>query len=200
MPQQTGTQTLQFLLSQWDTEKQIQARVRSRKTIVDPEYTFGFIKSQITMFCPDPRYYDNFSSVLTLSQPAVLNGRTYNRTYDLSFGGGSSVTSVVLNNTGRIYTSPIITIVGPIANPVIGTYESNSAITVNTTLGATDVLVVDLNQKVVTLNGTSVRNLVAPGSKWFVASPGTNTFYFTGTAGSTTSATSATITYSSAYV
>ena len=62
----------------------------------------------------------------------------------------------------------------------------------------TDLLVVDLYNKLITLNGSPARNLLISGT-WFSAQPGNNTFYFTGT-GYTTGITQAVVTWQSAYI
>ena len=227
-PQQTGTTTLQFLLSPTDTEKQLNARVRSRKAIIDPEYTFGYIRSQITMFAPDPRYYDNVLQTASISPSPTISGRVYTgvstytvtvapnpvtgvpltplytttqgRIYDLTYGGGTAqgVTANIVN-AGWIYTSPTITVNGPATNIVVGCVEQNAAITVNTTIASTDSLVIDLNQKLVTLNGSPIRNLTAPGSLWFNAQPGNNTFYMSAL-NTTPGVTAGTVTWKNAYI
>lgn len=197
-PQSTGTQALAFKLSPSDTEKTIQARVRQVKTKVDPDYTYGYIKTQVVMFCPDPRYYDNTTTFVSITPPLTSPGRTYDRVYPLSFGGGGS-NQASIYNTGTIYTSPIITITGPGTLPVIGLVGSTNYVGVNYTLASTDTLVIDLNQKLVTLNGTAVRNLVLAGSNWFTAPVGTSQFYLNFSAG-VSAATTATISYSPAYI
>jgi len=58
--------------------------------------------------------------------------------------------------------------------------------------------VFDLENKNITLNGSSARNLLAVGSQWFGAPSGTTQFSFTGVSGS--SGTTATIVYRNAYV
>jgi phage-related protein len=197
-PQQTGTTTLQFLLSPSDTQKKINARVRTRAVPVTPEYTYGKITAQVTMFCPDPRFYDITPTNLSLS-PGTPSGRTYNRTYNLSYGGGSQSSSGQISNLGWATTNPTITITGPCLNPVITSVTSGQSITVNYSLGASDVVVIDLNLKTVTLNGTAARNILANNSQWFAASPGVTQLSFSATT-FTAGATSCIVTYSSAYI
>jgi hypothetical protein len=198
LPQTTGTQTLGFLLSPSDTAKTLSARVRSRKTLVDPEYTYGFIKSQITMFAPDPRYYDTTVQTLSLTAPNT-SGRTYNKTFNRSYGSasGPTVTGTLVNN-GWIYTSPIVTVTGPATLPVIGNQTTGQTLTYNGILGTTDVLVYDLNNRTVQLNGANVRNLVSAGSQFWTAAPGSTTVYFTCTGA--TAGTNVNFSYYSAYV
>jgi hypothetical protein len=230
-PQQTGTQTLQFLLSTSETEKQIQARVRTRKTTVDPEYTFGYIRSQISFFCPEPRYFDNVLQTVSLSPtaatalgrdytgylqvpytgftpnpaPGSYTGRVYSYvppagspTVGVQYGGGS-VTTATITNVGWIYATPTITVNGPLTSVTVGALEQQASITVNITISASDSLVFDLNQRLVTLNGSSVRNLVASGSKWFNAPPGSTTYYMTA-ANVTAGTTAGTVTWRNAYI
>lgn len=198
LPQQSGTTTLNFLLSPTDSQMVLNARVRSRRTLVDPEYTFGYIRSQITMFAPDPRYYSTPSTTASMS-PSPALGRTYNRTYNLTYGGGSIATSTAINNTGTVTTYPTITITGPVTNPTIGNITTGQYMTVNYNLTNSDTLVIDLKQRLVTLNGNSARNLVAGNSQWFGAAPGTSNFYFTGT-NTLVGTTTATVTYASAFI
>jgi hypothetical protein len=83
---------------------------------------------------------------------------------------------------------------------VLGNQTENMALYFNCSLTNTDFLVVDLYNKLITLNGQPARNLLASG-EWFDAQPGTNLFYLTGNAGSTlVGVTGATVTWQSAYI
>lgn len=196
LPQQQGTTPLYFLLATTDGQKVINARVRARQTLIDPDYTYGYIRSQYTFFAPDPRYYDDPSTTSSLI-PTVALGRTYDRTYNLVYGGGSAGTTVY--NTGNTTTYPLVTITGPITNPTIANGTTGEYITVNTTLTASDTMIIDLYEKTITVNGSSARNLLAGNSKWFGCAPGNTTISFTGS-GYTIGTTVATMTYSPAYV
>jgi len=197
-PQQTGTSVLQFLLSPSDTQKQINARVRTRAVPVTPEYTYGKITAQVTLFCPDPRYYDVGTTTLALG-PSTVSGRTYNRVYNLTYGGGSQTGSGYVNNTGWANTNPVVTITGPAVNPVLSNVTTGQSITINYTLGASDVVVIDLNLKTVTLNGTSARNILANYSQWFAAAPGLTQLSFSATT-FTAGVTTCSVAYAPAYV
>lgn len=199
-PQEQGTTALNFQLSATDTQKVISARVRSRRVIIDPDYTFGFIRSQVMLFCPDPRYYDATLTSLSLS-PAVAGGRTYNRTYNLTYPAFSNTSSGSIVNNGWATTYPTLTITGPIANPVVTNVNLGLNLTVAVTLASTDTLVIDLLNKTITLNGSTARNLLTTNSKWFGFGVGTSTINFTGDLGTFTAGiTTATIAYRSAYV
>jgi Phage tail protein len=204
MPQQQGTQALQFLLSPTETAKTIQARARVNRTMVDVDYTLGMIRSQWQFFCPDPRYFDVDSTLVQLS-PSPIGGRSYSKVFSYSYGGGSNQIQTYTTNLGRTIAGGVITIVGPVTNPNIGSVTQNKYLTVNTTLASTDTLKLDLTSKIVTLTSsitgvtTNVRNLLSNGSSWFDIQPGLNALYFTGTS-VTVGTTSASITYSNAYI
>jgi hypothetical protein len=197
--QQSGTTPLYFLLSNAAGEQVINARVRGFMTTVDPNYTYGYILSQVTFFCPDPAYYDSNTQTATLAF-SPPTGRIYNRIYNLIYGGGSATITTTISNNGWYYAFPLINIYGPIDNPVIGNTTQNASLSFNASLSDADVLTVDLYNKLITLNGSPARNLLLSGT-WFSASPGNNSFYLTGDAGSTlVDVTEAVVTWQSAYI
>jgi hypothetical protein len=198
LPQTTGTTPLQFQFSAAGALQRVNARVRRNTTTLDPDYTYGYIKSQISWFAADPRYYDD---TLQSASMAVGNplGRTYNRVYPLLYGGGSTSVTSSITNAGWATTYPVITLNGPITNPTLGSLTQGNYITITGTYTNTDSVVIDLDQKLVTLNGIAARNLVAGGSNWFSASPGSNLFYLTGTS-TLAGTTAATVTWRNAYI
>ncbi len=199
LPQQSGTTPLYFILSNAAGEQVINARVRGLQATVDPNYTFGYITAQVVFFCPDPRYYDSNIQTATLNYTPP-GGRTYNRIYNLVYGGGSVLITTNIDNNGWTDTYPTITLNGPIDNPILGNQTEGFALNFNCSLTNTDSLVVDLYNKLITLNGQPARNLLTSG-QWFSAQPGTNLFYLTGNAGSTlVGVTGATVTWQSAYI
>lgn len=198
LPQTSGTTTLQFQMDVSHPLQRIEARVRVNATSVDPDFTYGYIKSQYSFFCPDPTYFDNTLNTASLTVTNSL-GRTYNRIYPLTYGGGSSAITTSVTNSGWATSYPTITLNGPIYNPTLGSLTQNKAITILGSYTNTDVIVLDLYTKVVTLNGSPARNLLAGGSDWFTAQPGSNLFYLTGT-GTLIGTTTGTITWRNAYI
>jgi len=190
------TNLLQFKLPQSPQIQFFNARVRDSKAIIDPNFTYGYITSQFTFYAPDPKFYDNTQQSASLVGTNYL-GRLYNRIYPLTFGGGAAGTTI--NNAGWANTYPIITITGPITNAIVGNSTQGNYITIQGTYSNTDTLVVDLAQRLVTLNGVSARNLVSGASNWFYAQPGVNQFYLAGT-GTLAGTTSATVSWYNAYV
>ena len=198
-PQTSGTTPLYFLLSAGETEQVINGRVRSHMAQLNPNYTYGYIISQVDFFCPDPRYYDSNTQTATM-QFSAPTGRTYNRVYNLLYGGGSGTLTTTITNNGWTDTYPVITINGPITNPEVGNTTQNALLEFNVTLSSSDVFVIDLYNKLITLNGNPARNTLISGtSTWFSAQPGNNQFYFTGV-GTSSGITQAVVTWQSAYI
>lgn len=199
LPQTQGTTPLYFALSDKDVEQVIYARVRALQTNIDPNYSYGYITSQVQFFCPDPSYYSSNTQTANLAY-SPPTGRIYNRVYNLVYGGGSATITTNVQNTGWGQTYPLITLYGPIDNPVLGNSTQNAQLNFNVSMSASDVLVVDLYNKLITFNGTPARNLLISGT-WFSAQPGTNLFFLTGDAGSTLiNVTQAVVTWQSAFI
>jgi hypothetical protein len=196
LPQTSGTTPLYFILPP-SGEQFVNARVRVLRTSVDPDYTYGMITSQIEFFCPDPSYYDSTlqTASLSVSNPP---GRTYNRTYNLVYGSGSYATTTNIVNTGWATAYPTITLNGPITNPTLGNATTGQYLNLSGTFANTDNLVIDLYNKIITLNGVSARNLLSTG-QWFDAPPGTSQYYLTGSF-TTVGLTTATVAWYNAYI
>ena len=198
LPQTTGTTPLQFQLSGTDVLQRVNARVRGSMSSIDPDYTFGYIKSSYTFFCPDPRVYNDTQQTASLTVSNAL-GRTYNRIYNLVYGYGSSGATTTVTNNGWATTYPVITLNGPIVNPTVGNSTTGNYITVTGSYSNTDSVVIDLDSKLITVNGAAARNLVAGTSTWYGAAPGNNSFYLTGS-GTLAGTTAATVSWRSAFI
>lgn len=196
LPQTSGTTPLYFILPP-SGEQFVNARVRVLRTSVDPNYTYGMITSQVEFFCPDPNYYDSTlqSASMVVSDPP---GRIYNRTYNLVYGSGSYATTTNIVNAGWATTYPTITLNGPITNPTLGNVTTGQYLLLSGTFANTDTLVIDLYNKLITLNGVSARNLLSTGT-WFAAPAGTSQYYLTGSF-TTSGLTAATVTWYNAYI
>jgi phage-related protein len=198
LPQTSGTTPLFFKFPNSPASEQfVNARVRALRTSVDPNYTYGYITSQVDFFCPDPNYYDSNLQTANMLISAAL-GRTYNKTFNYTYGGGSATVTTTISNIGWATTYPTITINGPITNPVIGNSTSGNTLYFTGTYSALDTLEIDLYNQLITLNGNPARNLLISGT-WFDAPPGNSNFFFTGT-GTLAGTTQATVSWYSAYI
>lgn len=198
LPQTSGTTPLFFKFPNSPTSEQfVDARVRALRTSVDPNYTYGYITSQVDFFCPDPNYYNSNLQTANMLISAAL-GRTYNKTFNYTYGGGSATVTTTISNIGWATTYPTITINGPITNPVIGNSTSGDTLYFTGTYSSSDILEIDLYNQLITLNGNPARNLLISGT-WFDAPPGNSNFFFTGT-GTLAGTTQATVSWYSAYI
>jgi hypothetical protein len=198
LPQTSGTTPLYFKFPNIPASEQfVNARVRGLRTTVDPNYTYGYITSMVEFFCPDPNYYDSNLQTANMLISAAL-GRTYNKTFNYTYGGGSSSVTTTINNIGWATTYPTITIQGPITNPIIGNTTTGNTLNFTGTYSALDVLEIDLYNQLITLNGVAARNLLISGT-WFNAPPGNSNFFFTGSS-TLAGTTQATVSWYSAYI
>jgi hypothetical protein len=124
-------------------------RVRSNETIVDPEYTYGYIQSTFTLYFPDPRYYN-----YTLNTASV------------------SSTNVAIPNYGWAYTCPTITIASPSAAFQIVYYENsvNTTAMVFTNVNTASSITIDLLQRTIVQGSTASRNTLYSGN-WIQVAP-----------------------------
>jgi len=150
----------QFRLNGNTGDKQMYGRSRGLVTTIDPDFTYGFIKTRIQMTFPDPRYYDAVGT--------TLNGN-----------------AEVLTNDGWATSCPVLTIASPSSSTGILTDGTTYMYFANMTGGA---LIVDLLQRVVYLNGEPTRNVLTAASNGWLALPPNSTKtwvsnfgYYTGT-------------------
>lgn len=177
IPQQLGYPsvlgTFQFKMDAGSNLNLMYGRVRSNETLVDPEYTFGYIRSTFTLYFPDPRYYNN-----------TLNTATV----------GSS--QVAITNNGWAYTCPTVTIASPSSSFSLVYYVSGSSVyTMNfTNVTTSSSITIDLLQRTVVQGSTSARNTFSSGD-WITVQP-----YSMGATTMSLSSGSASVTWRDAYI
>lgn len=138
---------------------------------------------QLTILCPDPYIYDatlqqQFEGRITYQG----SGHGFNHGFNLSFGGDvGDPGGLEVFNSGNHIAYPLITIFGPVTNPVISESSSGRHIGLSITLGNGEYVTIDTRRHRVTLNGmVSRRNTVTAGSRWPYVKPGTSSFTFSG--------------------
>ena len=107
---------------------------------------------QITLLCPDPAIYiaDGF-------------GKARWQEYDLTIGDTN-----VLGNDGDLEAYPIITIIGTVNGVQIVNETTQSTLELNlTTSEPDDEIIVDMNKRFVTLNGTGINAYRTTNSTWW---------------------------------
>lgn len=151
-------------------------------------YTEGFVKDvkatldrptagdfQITILCPDPiLYYGGDGTDVSSIYTEV----------DLTYNGTTTV-----NNAGNVPSYPIITLTGLIENPVISNDTTTQSLGVEVTnTQATDVLMIDMANRIITKNGTTINSSRTTTSSWWNLLSENNDISLTATSGTLTSA------------
>lgn len=137
---------------------------------------------QLTLLAPDPYLYDAGDGIDPDS------GYITQTIYKLTGGGyvlpyilpviwetGSTPTSV--NNTSDIYIYPEITFTGKFTNPIITNNTTGQFIQIGVTTTVGDVIVIDMKNRTVTLNGGSI--LPYKTGSWWGLQPDINMIQFT---------------------
>lgn len=134
------------------------------------------IRWGVSLHAPDPRLYG-----------AVLRVGSYDPT-EASEGGGTEVpfvfplefetstaTHLAIVNGGNTGTPPVLTVHGPVVNPVIDNDTLGLSIAVTYALGASDQVEVDVAERTIKLNGTERLDLLnAQDTVWWELAAGTN--------------------------
>lgn len=146
----------------------------TKQTLIDVEYSIGLI-------APDPRKYGAATSVTVIANSQTL-GVTVPLTVPFTLPAQAPPGAATVTNGGLFETRPTITVVGPITGPALYNQTTGQSISFSTlTLGATDVLVLDLLNKAAYLNGGGIPADL--WSAWWVLEPGTSQIILQGEGG-----------------
>lgn len=134
---------------------------------------------QVEFICVDPRMYDANLQQPNTSLPTASGGFGFNFGFPMGFGGAGTGGIINVTNTGNYPAPATLTIMGPCTNPSVSNDTQGIFVKFLIALGSTDTLTVDLDQRLVTLNGTGNRNnTVSTDSRWWLLQPGGNTIRF----------------------
>jgi hypothetical protein len=151
------------------------------------EYRLGIVPLQILMYAEDPRFYDNAiqSVVIPFGGPATT-GFGFSLGFNFGFGAVVPPSSGTVVVGGNRPTPATLTVQGPVVNPRIINTTDGLTLSFLITLGASDILTIDLANRTATLNGVSnVRStLVEPN--WWLFNPGSTSLVFGGGSGTGT--------------
>lgn len=100
------------------------------------------------------------------------------------FDAGSSPT--VVNNTGNTEVYPTFTITGSATNPQFTNTDTGETVQVMANLGGSDVLIINMKERTITLNGGSVLYLRTDASSWWSLPVGTSRIQYETDSGSDT--------------
>lgn len=141
-------------------------------------YVSGATPKAVLQFkATDPRRYGPLASGTT-APPITSAGITWPVTWPITWPTGGSGASGTVNvvNSGDYATPLTITIRGPLTTPAVYRQDTGDVLELNTTLAASDVVIFDVLNDSVTMNGVSAKGLLtdrsAPVSS-FLMPPGT---------------------------
>ena len=142
-----------------------------------------------------PYIFDNNSLSVTVAKKAG-GGFVLPVVLPIVFAAGSGPTAI--NNTGAVKIYPTITVNGSAQNPKISNLTSGEFVKINVTTASGDVLVIDMQQRTVKLNGSNILAYRDSTSSWWGLAAGNNNIEFTTDSGADTG--SAVVAYRPAYV
>ena len=134
---------------------------------------------QITIHCPDPIIYDGGDGINADS--AWLEQTIYREKpggFDIEYQvpvqwvEGQAATNI--ENLGTVDAYPIITLRDAINSPVVYNYTTNQKILVGVNMSAGDELIINMKERIITLNGVSVASQRSTDSSWWTLVPGNN--------------------------
>ena len=135
---------------------------------------------QIELLASDPTIYDDTGGgalTATISK-LVSGGYTYPVVYPVVYSGGGSPTTITNSGTASVF--PTITLTGVMNNPVLTNFTTGQVFSLSGLItGSGDTVVIDMRQRTVTLNGSSIFGLVGPLASWWYLQPGNNSVTLT---------------------
>lgn len=138
---------------------------------------------QVTFFCPDYALAvaDTYGDPNSIYRYALLNkevngGHLVPETLPVLFKQGKFTTQI--DYRGLIPCYPKIYLQGPATNPLFINQTTNQMFRVNMTVPGNSTLVIDMEDRQVTMNGKSVSYHIDENSEWWSLNPGTNKIYY----------------------
>jgi len=175
--------------------------------VLDSNDQGPFIRYQFTLRADDPLVYDQVSQAATASAPSTsATGMPLPMVFPIPFGLTTSGGTVTLLNGGNAPSWPVITVTGPIQNPVVGNATTARFLYFDSlTLAAGETLLITTapNLRAATKAGVSqLGALRFSDSVWPSATNGVTETWSISTlvAGSTTGATSMQVAWRNAWI
>jgi hypothetical protein len=134
------------------------------------------VKYAVTLEADDPRIYSAALRTNTYDPTAALSGggMAFPLTFPIEF---TTTTSAYLEaiNRGRLETPPVLTVHGPVVDPIVDNDTAGQSVFISYPLGVNDTVTVDVAERTVRLNGAVRADLVrAATTRWWELQPGTN--------------------------
>lgn len=161
-------------------EVQFMARPRRRNINVDLSYLYRNTAVPISFKATYPYAVSTtlINTGLILTEEA--GGRTYPRTYNLTYPTTSSGSSATITNAGNNDAEVVLTFTGPLTKPKATLTDTGEYLEFDLSLVAGQQLIVDTRSRTVLLEGTANRSgTITSGSTWWSLPPGTSSVAFT---------------------
>lgn len=159
------------------------------------------IRWGVSLFAADPRIYGATLRSGEYDPSASLSGGglTLPLTFPLTFSS-TTASNLELVNSGNMPTPPIITVRGPVVNPIVDNDTLAKSIFLLYSLGSSDTIQVDVSARTIKLNGAERLDLLdAQNTEWWELAAGTNRLRLRG-AGMATDQTLLTVQYRDARI
>lgn len=142
---------------------QVGARCTNRVGGMDG-YALGVDRMTLKWIASDPRRYSATASTVQTAPPLAGSGITWPVTWPLVWPtAGIGGTAYVIN--GGDWPTPVtLTITGPLTTPAVYRQDTGDVLELNTTLAASDVVVIDPLADTLTVNGTAAKSLLTSRS------------------------------------
>lgn len=140
----------------------------------------GVTNVQFNCYAEDPRLYTYSATDVIIPVGAfIYTGFGFNLGFSFGFGGASSDTDgQYVTVGGNRPTPPLLTINGPVVNPVIYNDTVGKFMTFAITLNDGDQLQIDTKTHTVRLGGSANRRNTLTNAGWFMLQPGQNFMRF----------------------
>ena len=152
-----------------------QALVRRSGRITEQKPTLTDVIFTANLVAPDPRKYSAQpkSSTAYIAATSAGGGLVVPFTVPFTLDPGTPPGVMTVTNAGTFETRPVITLKGPLTAPKISNVTYGMTVPFSqVTLGATDVLTVDMDARAASLNGSY--RTADLSSAWWVLEPGAN--------------------------
>lgn len=146
-------------------------------------YEAALVEWGVSLHAPDPRIYTAALRSDSYDPSAAVAGGGVGMplAFPLVFSSNASGLFEV-GNGGNFPTPPVLTITGPVVNPILDNVTTGESIKLVYSLGESDTVEVDVAARSVTLNGASRPDLLTPqATTWWELHPGTNQLRLRGT-------------------
>lgn len=131
----------------------LQTHVYASKKLEFKERSPRFSEFYLELYAADYNFYEQSAQVTTVTPPTG-GGVTYPVIYPVSYAPKTGGT-ITITNAGDSNTFPVITFNGVLTTPYINNTTTGEVFKVNVSLGSADVLVCDMANKTMVLNGTT---------------------------------------------